>query len=69
MPIKLINSKGKKGYRYGKTGKFYPIKQFGRAGAYKKALKQTQSIKASEGRAEIVSVKSSKRAKGYRRKL
>ena len=69
MPIKLVRYKGQKGYRYGSTGKFYPISKFGRAGAYKKSLKQTQAIKASEGRAEIISVKSSKRARGYRRSL
>ena len=71
MPIKLINlgrNKGK-GYRYGKTGTFYPIKKFGRAGAYKKSLKQTQAIQVSKGRAKVISVKSTKRARGYIRKL
>ena len=73
MPIKLVMLKGQKGYRYGKTGKFYT----GR-GARTKARTQGRAIELSRLRAsgrlvekkgKVVSVKSSRRAKGYRRKL
>lgn len=73
MPIKLVMIKGQKGYKYGKTGKFYT----GR-GARARARTQGRAIELSklresgrliEKRGKVVSVKSSRRAKGYRRKL
>lgn len=65
MPIYYIPSE--KGYQYGNTGKVYLIKDYGKQGAYDKALNQTQAIKASEARRNTA--RASKRAKGYARRL
>lgn len=73
MPIKLVFKKGKKGYQYGTSGKFYSG-----SSARDKARRQGRAIELSKLRREgrvverkgkIIEVKSSIRAKGYRRKL
>lgn len=72
MPIKLVMLRGKKAYKYGKSGKVYSGK-----GARAKARIQGKAIELSKLRSSgrlierkgRVSVKSSKRAKGYVRKL
>ena len=72
MPIKMVMIKGKKAYKYGSTGKTYT----GR-GARAKARTQGRAIELSRLRSSgrliekkgRVTVRSSKRAKGYRRTL
>jgi len=47
MPIYEIKKKGKLiGYKWGKTGKLYIIKKYGKKKAYNNALKQAQAIYA-----------------------
>jgi len=71
MPIRYIPRV--KGFKYGKSGKVYTGK-----GAREKARKQGQAIEISklrssgrlvERKGEIVKVRSSRRARGYKRRL
>ena len=45
MPMKRCQSKGKKGYKYGSSGKCYTCKD-----AKKKALRQGRAIKTSQSK-------------------
>jgi hypothetical protein len=67
MPIHKISLKGIKGFRYGDTGKFYPINKFGEKAAYEKARKQGAVIHISQ--AKDIQVKASGRARGYQRSV
>jgi hypothetical protein len=67
MPIRYI--KAQQGYQYGKTGKVYKISEFGKQGAYFRALQQTKAIKASEARHGTIKVKATSRARGYERRV
>jgi len=75
MPIRFIPGKG---YRYGKSGKLYRIKTYGKKKARERARKQGQAIELSklreqrrliERKGNIIKIKSSRRAKGYTRRL
>ena len=50
MPVKLVEVKGIKGYRYGNSGHLYPVKQFGDKGAREKAQAQGTAILYSQGK-------------------
>ena len=65
MPVKKVTINSVQGFRYGKTGKFYPVKKYGFKGAENKAKKQGAAIHISQNR----QVKMSSRAKGYERRL
>ena len=76
MPVKKITINHMQGFRYGTTGKFYPVKKYGEKGSEEKAKKQGAAIHISEARAKgeyipskSVQVKSSGRAKGYERRV
>jgi hypothetical protein len=62
MPVKKITLKGLKGFRYGRSGKFYSVKKYGEKGAEEKAKKQGAAIHISQ-------VRASGRARGYERRL
>jgi len=65
MPVRYITAQ--QGYRYGKTGHLYSIKESGVQGARVKAAKQGQAIEIS--RHSETQVRASKRARAHVREL
>lgn len=53
MPVREVRRNGVLvGYRWGNSGKLYRIAEYGKDGAYRKALEQGRAIHARRGREE-----------------